>query len=820
VTPQTSAIGTSPPRPDGFAKAAGEARYADDLAVPGLWYGSTVRSPHPHAHLAELSWQPLKAGGEAVCVTARDLPGPNGVQLLDDSWPVLAAGAVHHVGEPVALVAAPSRQGARAAREGVAALYEPLPPVLTLEEAESLPPLASVAMETGAVEAALARAELVIEGTYRTGYQEHVYIECQAMTAWFEPDGGLTAVGSMQCPYYVHKALVHAFGLPAEAVRVRASAVGGGFGGKEDFPSLLAIHAALLARAAGRPVRLAYDRGEDIIGTTKRHPAVVRHRTGVSADGRLLAMDIEIVLDGGAYRTLSPVVLSRALLHAFGPYRCDNVRIRGRVLQTHTPPNGAFRGFGAPQVEFAAERQMDRIARALGLDPFEVRERNVVGPGDRLPTGQVLDATAAARLCLEEAAARTRFRARWRECEAARPGRRDGEPLAGIGLALYFHGAGFTGNGERAMRSPVTARLAGGGRVEVLTAMTDMGQGCAAVFPQIAAAAGGLADEDLIFAAPDTREVPDSGPTVASRTTMIVGGAIAQAVAEVAGQVVAWWSKTRAGGAALRLQGGELLATQPAEDRDSAPHGREGGAGRADSESLATFRAAASAYLAEVGPLAVTVRHQPPAEHSFDEARYQGDAYPTYAWGADVVEVEVDPDTLAVRPVAVTAVCEVGRAIHPVLCAGQIEGGTLQALGFALMEEVKVSGGRYLNDRLATYIIPTAQDSPRIAVHLLERPWEGGPFGAKGVGELPMDGGAPAAAAAIENATGIAVAEIPATPERLYEWQRAGEGRAARREAAYGQDPGEGAVAVSERPRARQVAEPGASQPGKPEAAR
>lgn len=295
--------------------------------------------------------------------------------------------------------------------------------------------------------------------------------------------------------------------------------------------------------------------------------------------------------------------------------------------------------------------------------------------------------------------------------------------MRGIGLSLYFHGAGFTGNGERKMKSPVTARLLPDGRIEVLTAMTDMGQGCVVVFPQIAAAAAGVGYEDLHFAPPDTGDVPDSGPTVASRTTMIVGGTIARVVAEL---------------------------------RDHVLAGRD-----------APFREAARAYYEEVGPLEVTLRNEPPEDHAFDESTYHGEAYPTYAWGADVVEVEVDPDTLAVRATGITAVCEVGKAIHPVLCAGQIEGGTLQAIGWALMEEVKMQDGRYLNDRLATYIIPTIRDTPRIDVHLLERGYEGGPFGAKGVGELPMDGGAPAAAQAIENATGIPVAEIPATPERL-----------------------------------------------------
>jgi CO/xanthine dehydrogenase Mo-binding subunit len=534
----------------------------------------------------------------------------------------------------------------------------------------------------------------------------------------------------MQCPYYVHKALVHAFDLAEERVRVRASAVGGGFGGKEDFPSALAVHAALLARACGRPVKMIYDRHEDIIGTSKRHPAIVRHRTGVDRDGRLLALDIEIQMDGGAYTTLSPVVLSRALLHSFGPYRCAAVRIRGKVLCTNTTPNSAFRGVGAPQVQLAMERQMDRIGRALGLDPYEIRERNVVEPGDRLPTGQVLDASTSARQCLEEAERRTGFRARWREIEAARErSDSDGEPQPGIGLALYFHGAGFTGNGERRMKSPVTARLLEDGRIEIATAMTDMGQGCAAIFPQMAAAAAGVDPDDICLTEPDTAAAPDSGPTVASRTTMIVGGVIVRAVTAIGDRV------------------------------------------HAAAEAGERFRDAAR-RLRAAGPVEVTVHHEPPAWQTFDESTYRGAAYPTYAWGADVAEVEVDPDTLAVRPLRVTAVCEVGRAIHPTLCAGQIEGGTLQAVGWALLEEIKLQDGRYLNDRLATYIIPTIQDSPRIDVHLLESGWEGGPFGAKGVGELPMDGGAPAVLQAIENATGIVPTEVPATPERLLQWAR------------------------------------------------
>jgi len=731
-------VGTSLPRPDGFAKAAGEAHYADDFTLPDLHFGATVRSPHPHARIRRIDAPP-----GVTCVTARDIAGINGVQLLDDSWPILASEVARHVGEAVALVVAPDRIAARRAADAVRVEYEPLPAVLSIEDAESQPPLYELALDCGDVSPAFAAAPHAVQGEYRTGLQEHIYIECQGITAWFEPDGSVVAAGSMQCPYYVHKALVHALGLADDRVRVKATTVGGGFGGKEDYPSMIALHAALLSRACGHPVRIIYDRHEDIVGTTKRHPSRIRHRTAVARDGTLLAMEIDIAMDGGAYQTLSPVVLSRALLHAAGPYRCPSVRIRGRIVRTHTAPNGAFRGFGVPQAAFAIERHMDRIGRELRLDPYEIRARNVVDAGDRLPTGQVLDPTTSARECLERVVEKTNFRDKWR---AARQAEAWQHVRHGVGLSLYFHGAGFTGAGEHRMRSPVTARIREDGRIEILTAMTDMGQGCAIVFPQIAADAGGLTFDDLIFAPPDTRDVPDSGPTVASRTTMIVGGGIARVTRELRDRVIAWWSRQQERRGACEV-------------RDGAIH--------LDGTSVAAFRDAARAYRESGGAAEVTLRHEPPAWQMFDEKSYQGAAYPTYAWGADVVEVAVDPDTFETRVTAAAAVCEVGRAIHPTLCAGQIEGGTLQAIGYGLMEEVKMKDGRYLNDRLATYIIPTIKDAPRIDVELIEHPWEGGPFGAKGVGELPMDGAAPAVASAIENAIGISVDEIPVTPERL-----------------------------------------------------
>ncbi len=348
-------------------------------------------------------------------------------------------------------------------------------------------------------------------------------------------DGGVAVHGSLQCPYYVHKALRRSLLLTDEQAQVIQAETGGGFGGKEEYPSILALHAALLARACGRPVRMIYDRHEDIAATTKRHPAIVSYRSAVSADGRLIGQDIEIVMDGGAYCTLSPVVLSRGTLHSGGPYACPNVRIHSRAVATNTPPNGAFRGFGAPQTEFAAEMQVNRIAEALGESPLELRRRWLYRPGDTTPTGQVLRESVAAEEVLDrgaEAAEFERVRARTASDRAARTA--DGRSTRarsahGIGLALAWHGAGFTGSGEVHLASVASVELGADGRIRILIGSTEMGQGTKTIFPQLAAEALGVPMEAVELADVDTALVPDSGPTVASRTAMVVGGLVIEA---------------------------------------------------------------------------------------------------------------------------------------------------------------------------------------------------------------------------------------------------------------------------------------------------
>jgi CO/xanthine dehydrogenase Mo-binding subunit len=717
----------APLRIEGPAKLTGEALYTDDIVVPGAWYGSTIRSTEPHARLLAIDREDDFDWSSVVVLTAADIPGENIVSALHDDQPVLVpiGGEINHHAEPLALVAAPDRETLREARRRIVARTERLPPVFD--------PLASdVVFESyeigrGDVDAAMAGAHLVLEGTYRVGHQEQLYIENNAMIAAPREDGGVTVTGSLQCPYYVHGALKRALGLTDRQAVVVQAETGGGFGGKEEFPSIVAVHAALLARACKRAVRMIYERHEDIAASTKRHPAIVHHRTAVAEDGSILAQDIDIVMDGGAYATLSPVVLSRGTLHAGGPYRCPNVRIRSRAVRTNTPPNGAFRGFGAPQVEFAAETHLNRIAERLDLSPLEIRRRNAYREGDTTPTGQVLRESVAAHEVLEQAATaadletKRRLSALGRSEREANAGR--ARTARGVGLALGWHGAGFTGSGEVRLASVVSIELTAEGAIRILSGSTEMGQGTKTIFPQLAADALGVEIEEVELASVDTSIVPDSGPTVASRTAMVVGGLVIQA--------------------AMALKA------------------------RVEAETGLSFAASYREYAAARGGARIDQRFEPYPGIHFDDDTYTGDAYPAFGWAAAVADVEVDLDTGEVTVHEVVAADDIGRVIHPVLAEGQVEGGTLQAVGYATIEEIKLEDGRYLNDRLATYIIPTALDAPRLRTILVEAPFTGAPHGAKGVGELPMDVGAPAVVAAIADAVGVWVTDLPATPERI-----------------------------------------------------
>jgi len=709
-----------PLRREGPAKLTGTAEYADDLVFPGAWFGATVRSTEPHARFIGVELDDAFDWGRVVVVTADDIPGENVVSLIDSDQPVLVpvGGEIRHQAEPCVLLAAPDRATLHAAKRHVRLRTERLAPVF--DPLDSDREFAHYTVESGEAAAAMAGADLVIEGTYRVGHQEQLYIENQAMIAVPREGGGVTVHGSLQCPYYIHKAMKRALAMGDELAVVVQAETGGGFGGKEEYPSVLALHASLLALKCRKPVRMIYDRHEDISATTKRHPAVVHYRSGVSTGGELIAQEVEVIMDGGAYATLTAVVLSRGVLHAGGPYRCPNVRITGRAMATNTPPNGAFRGFGAPQTEFAAEMQVNRIAEALDVSPLDLRRRWVYREGDTTPTGQVLRESVGGIEVLEAAAEASAFDRTHAQTRAIRDGRTDGARVAtGIGLALAWHGAGFTGSGEVKLASIVGIELTDDGRIRVLTASTEMGQGTKTIFPQIAADALGVEYGEVEIAPQDTSIVPDSGPTVASRTAMVVGG--------------------------LLIKAAERLRQRVEE---------------------ATGRPFAESYR-EAGPMRIDEQFVPYPGEPFDDATYRGDAYPAFGWAACVAKVDVDLDTGEVTVRDCVAADDIGRVIHPILAEGQVEGGTLQAIGYATIEEMKLVDGRYLNDRLATYLIPTSLDAPRIRSILVEKPYSGVPHGAKGVGELPMDVGAPAVVAAIHDATGVWIHDLPATPERI-----------------------------------------------------
>jgi CO/xanthine dehydrogenase Mo-binding subunit len=616
-------------------------------------------------------------------------------------------------------------------------VVEPLPAIFTLEDslarreviwgADNL--FKELHVDKGNVDSVWGDADFIVEGEYTTGAQEHLYIEPNGMVAVASPAEGITVWGSMQCPFYIHKALKKVFGFNDDQIRVIQMETGGAFGGKEEYPSMIAAHAALLAWKSGRPVKLVYDRCEDMVATTKRHPSRTRHRTAVSREGKLLGMEIDFAIDGGAYATLSAVVLSRGTIHAAGPYYCPNVRIRSRAMATNAPPHGAFRGFGAPQSLFALERHMDQIAAVVGLAPDELRRRNFLREGETTATGQEIRDDVDLPGLLDRALAESDYHAKRARFARDNPG---SVVKRGMGFASFYHGAGFTGSGERYLASIAGVEATAEGRVRILASSTEMGQGTNTILAQIAAEALALPYTQVEIARPDTAEVPNSGPTVASRTCMVVGKLVERAALDLR----------------ATLQSAGLLM---------------------DRYTPEEFTAACAAYRSQHGDLRCYAEYEAPPGIYWDDDKYQGDAYGTFAWAVYVAEVSVDTVTYEAHVEDFLALQDVGRVIHPVLAAGQIEGGVVQGIGWALYENVVWEQGRMRNGQMTNYIIPTAADIPRIRVLFEQTHYAHGPMGAKGIGELPIDGPAPAIASAIENALGLRVAWVPATPESLME---------------------------------------------------
>ena len=730
-------VGTSVPRLEGRDKISGQARYVDDMELPGMLYGATVRSRIARGKIKNINFGPEINWEEFVIVGPSDIPGKNCIALIDDDQPCLADGVVNHPEEPLLLLAHPDRHLLPKAVEAITVEYDSLPAIFKLEESETLAQVIwgadntfkTYLIEKGDVDAVWQNADYIVEGEYTTGAQEQLYIENNGMIAQFDAEKGITVWGSLQCPYYIHKALMKLCGLPADKVRVVQMETGGAFGGKEEYPSMIAAHAALLAMKSGKPIKIVYDRMEDMAATTKRHPSRTRHRTAVNNGGKILGGEIEFTIDGGAYKTLSPVVLSRGAIHAGGAYYWPNVRIRAKAVATNMPPHGAFRGFGAPQSLFALERHMDRIAEVVGVSAVEIRRRNFLKTGQTTTTEQVICEEVDLNKLLDRALELSGYHAKKEQfaAENQQPGHKKG-----MGIATFLHGAGFTGSGERSLGSAVGIEGCADGKVRILVSSTEFGQGTKTVLCQIVAETLGLRYEDVEIAQPDTQEVPNSGPTVASRTVMVVGKLVQSAATGI--------RET-------------LKAT-----------GKIG-----DSYSAEDFRAACRAYVQEHGKFQSIAKYEQPDEVVWDEEKYRGSAYAAFAWAVYVAEVTVDPVTYSVSVGDFVALQEVGKVLHPALAKGQIIGGVVQGIGFALYEKVIWENGRMQNGQMTNYIIPTSADLPSIRVYFEELGNVHGAYGAKGIGELPMDGPAPAVVNAIVDAVGVPFNSVPLMPEDIFD---------------------------------------------------
>ena len=682
---------------DHETKITGRALYVDDHVIDGMLYGRLLRSAKARARITAIQLPELPEG--YFVVDRNDITGLNQVHIVQDDTPVYVADIVEYVGDPILMVVGPVLKEVERIRHEIVIVYEELPAILDMRKSDTI--FFNYNYEKGNIEQAFAEADRVLVETFQTGYQEQAYLETQGMIA-YPHNGRMTVRGSMQCPYYVHGAVAKALGYAGKDVQVIQDVTGGGFGGKEAYPSILACQVAVAAKKANKPVKVVFERREDMEFTSKRHPSISIYKVAVK-NGEITGIDIDVTYNSGAYTTLTPVVLPRGLISSSGVYRIDNLRVTGRAMKTNTVPCGAFRGFGAPQTFFAIEMMMGHVARELGLEALELKEKYMVKQGDDTSTSGKYHF----RVPLPEMVARmdelTGYRNKRKQYQ-----QQTGRYRKGIGLSMFFHGCGFTGSGERDLIKAVARiRKNTDDTVEVLTSNTDMGQGLKTTFCKIVADTLEISYEQVYIDNPDTDLVPDSGPTAASRSLMVVGGLLQKAAQQLKDN----WKPGK---------------EQVIEERFVEP------------DFIIPF--------------------------SLD--KFKGDAYPTYSWAVNVIEVEVDTLTAATKVVGAWGIFDVGVPIDMNIIQGQMQGGFLQGIGYASMEQMDYNDkGMIRNNSFSDYIIPTAMDIPNLVTEIMNNPYTDGPYGAKGAGELPTVGAAPAYVEAMENALGATFTKIPITAE-------------------------------------------------------
>lgn len=681
-------ISQSVVKKDHEPKMSGRSVYVGDYPGDGVLTGKFLRSTLARARVLKVNLPVFPEGYSYV--DRNDVPGDNNVNIVLDDTPVFARDTVEYIGEPIGMVVGPEEAVVDRLLSEINVSYKELEPVLDLRKADTV--FFNYEYEKGDLGKAFAEADKVYEEEFSTGYQDQTYLEPQGMMAEPEANGHMYVHGSMQCPYYVHGAVMRVLGCKPDEVHIFQDVTGGGFGGKEDFPSILGCQVAVAAKKVNAPVRCVFGRREDLEFTSKRHPSLCVYKVAVK-DGKVTGMDIDVTFNSGAYTTLSAVVLQRGIICADGVYRVDNLHVHGRALKTNTAPTGAYRGFGAPQTFFAVEMMMDHIARDLGIDSLKFKEAHLVRQGDATSTSGKYHFPVPLPAMIGEVDRACDFRRK----HAAYQKPQTGRYRKGIGMSLWFHGAGFTGSGERDfIKAVCRLHKYPDGTVEILASNAEIGQGLRTTFPKIVAHELNLPLEKVYYNHPDTARVPDSGPTVASRSLMIVGELLRRAAIK------------------LRTQ------WKDSEDQTVEEHFKE-----------------------------------PDFMIPFYLDKFQGDAYPTYAWGVGAIEVELDTFTGVSKILGAYGSFDVGTPIDYNIVLGQMEGGYLQGIGYASIEKMDYDGrGRIRNNSFSDYLIPTTKDVPNLKCMLHVEKYPDGPYGAKGAGELPLVGAPGAYVEAVEQALG------------------------------------------------------------------
>ncbi len=747
-------IGQSLRRIDDLEKVLGKPIYTNDLLPRETLYARLVLSKQPHAILKgigvarAISYPTVKA-----VLTYQDIPGENISSTIIPDRPLFAFEKVRSTGDIVAAVIAENERRAAEATELVDVQYEPLPAVF--DPIEAMKPdapkvhsegnvIKHMKVRKGDVEKGFQDSDIIVENTFRTQFQDAVPLEAETALAIPRDNGKLLIIGSMQTPHHVQAAVARVLGRPLEDIEVIQAVTGGAFGPKSDEPPYdVSSIAALGAIKTGRPVLMSMTRKESMIAHTKRHPAIIHHKTGVKSNGRLVASEVQIVLDGGAYASLGVLVIVRATFHANGPYDIPNVKNDGYKVYTNNTYTGSFRGFGAPQAIFAAEAQMDEIARKLNMDPLDLRLMNMLRPGSRTSTGQLMDDSCGLPECVDAVVSASNYREKRREYS-----QQSGKVRRGIGIAMLHHGnaLGPEGNDYAYVHLSVEKN----GRVHLGTALTEYGTGAVSGLAQIAASVLGIPLDYFVLDRPDTLAHHETGATVASRVTAIGGNAARDAAMKL---------KERATAVAARL-----LGVSPSDVRIVDGLAFVSGNPK---RTVSWEEVVRAAY--ESGVELSVIGYYMAPQCVWDQETGLGSPYNQYTFGAAVAEVEVDVETGQYRVLNYYVAFDVGKAINPKNVIGQLYGGSVQGIGYAMMEELVHVNGKVVNPNLKDYYIPTSMDVPeRMVPIIVEKPGSMGVYGAKIIAEPPIVLPAPAIRNAIMNAIGDGVNDLPITAEKVY----------------------------------------------------